>query len=87
MHSLMKVFHIFVMCVNKQQQKHSSTTKILKSSNKCVVENILEFHRMATMDLEDEYWESDNINDISWYYFSFRLNYLFGMFFNLLCAF
>jgi len=69
----MKVFHIFVMCVNKWQRRSLPTTTETVDESKplsdCVVENILEFHRMITMDLDDAYWESKNNCNISWYYF------------------
>lgn len=69
MHSFMKVFHIFVMCVVKWQQKCTTTTENLvkdKPSNNCLVENILVYHRMMTMDLEDEYWETKNNSNVPW---------------------
>lgn len=69
MHSFMKVFHIFVMCVSKWQQKcasanESNTSSIekSKSSSKCVIEHILDYHRVMTMNLEDEYWEENDNN-------------------------
>lgn len=72
MHSFMKVFYIFVMCVRKWQQKCTLIDKhdmtIPKASSKCVVENILEYHRMMTMDFEDKYWEgNDNNSTQPWY--------------------
>lgn len=66
----MKVFHIFVMCVSKWQ--HKSTSKSVdatkqKPLSNCVVENILEFHKLTTMDLNDKYWENENDNSLPWY--------------------
>lgn len=58
----MKVFHIFVICVRKWQQDDTLTSKQSekpKPSSDCVVENILEYHKMTTMDFEDESWESE----------------------------
>lgn len=64
MHSFMKVFHIFVLCVSKWQQKCTLTNEqnIEKSkpSSKCVIEHILDYHRVTTMDLEDEFWEEND---------------------------
>lgn len=65
LHSFLKVFHIFVICVKKWQQKKClSTTKSIKNI-KCdsisILENILEYHRFQTMDFKDESWESANI--------------------------
>lgn len=66
MYSFMKVFHIFVMCVRKREQKCTSLTDCVekpKSSNNCVIENILGYHKMMTLDLEnnldDEYWKNE----------------------------
>ncbi|XP_060879820.1 TELO2-interacting protein 1 homolog isoform X1 [Metopolophium dirhodum] len=66
MHSFMKVFHIFVMCVRKREQKCTTitdNTEKSKSSSNCVIENILGYHKMMTLDLEnnldDEYWENE----------------------------
>jgi len=46
-----------------------------KSSSNCVIENILEYHKMMTLDLEnnldDEYWENEVNSNVSWY------NYLY----------
>ncbi|XP_027842762.2 TELO2-interacting protein 1 homolog [Aphis gossypii] len=65
MHSFMKVFHIFIMCVRKREQKCSPVsdhTEKSKSSSNCVIENILQYHKMKTIDLEndfeDECWEN-----------------------------
>lgn len=58
------------MCVVKwQQQKCATTTEHLekeKPSNGCLVENMLEYHRMMTMDLEDEYWEDKTTSNVPW---------------------
>lgn len=51
------------MCVNKWQQKSTSTaenTKKIKLPSNCVVKNILEYHRLTTLDLEDDFWEREN---------------------------
>lgn len=48
--------------VNKRQHKFTSTSKNVqksKSPNKCVVEDILEYHRILTLDFEDKFWEDD----------------------------
>jgi hypothetical protein len=78
MHSFMKVFHIFVMCVRKWQQKCALTNKHdmenPKPSSKCVVEDILEYHRLMTMDFEDKDWEeNDNSNTQPWYILPYNL--------------
>lgn len=66
MHSFMKVFHIFVVCVRKREQKCTpipDDIKKHKSSSNCVIENMLGYHKMMTLDLEnnldDEYWENE----------------------------
>lgn len=67
------------MCVNKWQQQCTPTTEKLeksKSSSVCVVENILEYHKMMTLDLEKEDWESENISSAPLYIF-IRLFYDF----------
>jgi len=68
----MKVFHIFVTCVNKWQQRSNSKFEDVpksKSSSDCVIESILEYHKIMTMDFEDECWKNDQ-NSISRYIFS-----------------
>lgn len=57
----MKVFHVFVMCVNKWQNKCTSVIENdkLKPLSNCVVENILEYHKTVNLDLEDDFWERD----------------------------
>lgn len=72
------------MYVYKWQQKCISTIENesiekLKPSSNCVVETILEFHKMTTMDLEDledlenfedledEMLNCENSSNISWY--------------------
>lgn len=74
MHLFMKVFHIFMTSVNKQQHKVSSTSENVQKSkfpNRCVVEDILEYHRIVTLDFKDKFWENDD-SSVPWYIF-FRL--------------
>uniref|UniRef100_A0A2H8TQG4 TELO2-interacting protein 1 n=2 Tax=Melanaphis sacchari TaxID=742174 RepID=A0A2H8TQG4_9HEMI len=66
MHSFMKVFHIFIMCMRKREQNCTPITDNVdksKSSSNCVIENILQYHKMMTLDsennLEDEFWENN----------------------------
>jgi len=54
------------MCVRKREQNCAPITNDIekpKPSSNCVIENILEYHKMMTMDLEsnldDEYWENE----------------------------
>lgn len=63
-----------MMSVNKQQHNLTSTSKNVqksKSPNKCVVEDILEYHRIVTLDFEDKFWENDYDydNSVPWYNF------------------
>lgn len=72
MFSFLKVFHIFVICVNKWQQKCTSTTERLeklKHLKNSVTDNILEYHKMMTMDFNDKHWENENNTNISRYFF------------------
>jgi len=46
----------------------SKTIEQQKSSHNCVIENILEFHKMITMDLKNEYLESENNSSLPWYF-------------------
>lgn len=70
----MKVFHIFVICVRKREQKCSPISdpkeNLLPLSN-CAFENILEYHKMMTTDLDDnfgdEYWKSKFNSHVAWY--------------------
>lgn len=63
----MKVFHIFVICVRKLQQKMSTneSIQIEKPISDCVLENILEYHRFKTSDFKDESWNIENDSNIS----------------------
>lgn len=66
----MKVFYIFVTCVRKWQQKHTPKSEDVtqqKPFSNCVVEDILDFHKMTSMDLDDEYWETENSHSIPRY--------------------
>lgn len=64
LHSFMKVFHIFVICVRKLQQKMSLSTneniQIAEPTSNCVLKNILEYHRFKTSDYKDESWNIEN---------------------------
>lgn len=62
------------MCVRKQEHKCTPVTVQVEkseSSSNCVIENILQYHKMMTLDLEnnleDEYWENKFNSDIQWY--------------------
>lgn len=62
------------MCVRKRVQKCSPVsdqTEKSNSSSNCVIENILQYHKMMTLDLEnnleDEYWENELNSYIPWY--------------------
>lgn len=81
--SFMKVFHIFLICLNKCQQKCISTienVEKLKSSSNCVFEDILEFHKMTTMDLENEHWNNENDSNIPLYLY-LHIVYIISIYF------
>jgi len=60
--------------VRKREQKCATITDHIekpKSSSNCVIENILGYHKMMTLDLEnnldDEYWENEINSNTPWY--------------------
>lgn len=57
------------MSVNKWQKKPTAISEDVqnsKSPNSCIVEDILEYHRIVTLDFEDKFWENDN-SSVPWY--------------------
>ncbi|XP_050532254.1 TELO2-interacting protein 1 homolog [Daktulosphaira vitifoliae] len=63
--SFLKVFYIFVVCVrnwsqNINKKPQLNPDKVLQTSD-CFIENILQYHRMMTMDFssDNETWKND----------------------------
>lgn len=72
------------MCVRKREQKCSPVsdhTEKSKSSSNCVIENILQYHKMKTIDLEndfeDECWENKLNSYTPWYNLHFSSSITF----------
>ncbi|XP_050436981.1 TELO2-interacting protein 1 homolog [Adelges cooleyi] len=65
LHSFLKVFYIFIVCVRNwlenSKPKIEFNYKKSKSSEGSIVENLLEYHRMSTIDLtrNDECWQNE----------------------------